>query len=164
MDKADISKSFKNYIPSNLNYSVIDFDYEDFDHKELKGKKFQVIVVDFESKFIPFLALKGGTGIRENSIYVRAGTESVEANQDQLEDLLNNRIESGYSSNRTSSLAEHLEQLRELMEASRRDGISSISMMRMFDQMGMDSMSEHYNFIEKMISKKKKIIEEIVST
>lgn len=161
-DKADVAKGFKKIIPDNLKYEVLDFDYNDFDNDSLKDKKFQTIVIDSESKFVPFLSTNDGKGIRANAVYVRSGTESVEANQFQLEEILNARIESGYSSSRTTSLAEHLEQLRELMETSHRDGMNTMLAWKLLDSMNVHSMSDHYKFIEDMILKKKKIIEEIV--
>lgn len=69
-------------------------------------------MVESDSKRIPYQARVDGEGVSASTIYVRRGTESIAANHDELERLINRRIESGYSSTSVLELEEHLEQLK----------------------------------------------------
>jgi len=166
IDKVEIVKIVNKYAPSSLNYDVIDFTFEESEYSAIKGKKFQVVIVEHSEKNLPLLALKSGTDIKGNIAYVREGTESIEANHEQLEHLINIRIESGYSSSHTLDLREHLDQLKVLYQ-SRKDsgnrflgGATQAIIEGFFGQ----SLSEYYDFIEEKISSKQKRIERELDT
>jgi hypothetical protein len=73
---------------------------------------FQVVLVEYTENILPLLSLKEGAGIKANIAYVRDEIESTEANHNQLEHLINLRVESGCSSSYTLELQEHLDQLQ----------------------------------------------------
>jgi predicted HTH transcriptional regulator len=156
-DKVDIVKTTNKYISSNVIYDILDFSYTDSEYQSIRGKMFQVVLVEYSEKILPLLSLKEGNGIRSNVAYIRHGTESTEANHDQLEHLVNLRIESGYSSRHTLDLKEHLDQLQILYKAREsRDLFSHTSISIMQSILG-NPLREYYQFVEDMISSKKQL-------
>lgn len=113
-DKATISNSIKKYVPQKLKYNVQDFFFEESEYGKLKGNKYQVIIVPSETEYLPFMSLQEGVGIKKNAIYCRRGTSSEEATYEELQEILNRRIETGYSTASEIQLEEHLAQLKVL--------------------------------------------------
>ena len=111
-DKADVFKGVKNYIPSNLEFDVLDFEYKETEYETLKGKRLQVISVIYEEKYIPYISTKSGEGIQENRIYIRKGTQSIEPSYADLQKILNKRIQTEFINANTIDLDEHLKQLK----------------------------------------------------
>lgn len=112
IDKANINNQIEAYIPNEINYEVIDFSYSSAEYKDLIGKTFQVMIVEYNPRHGPFVSRKDGKNIRENAIYVRSGTSSVIANYRQLQKVLNNRIATNYNTSSEMKLEEHLVQLK----------------------------------------------------
>lgn len=162
-DKVDIVKTIKKYVPTTVQYEVFDFSYNESEYLALKGKMFQVVLVEYSDKLLPILSLKEGSGINANVAYIREGTESIEANHEKLEHLINLRIESGYSSSHTLDLHEHLEQLQVLYKARKNKdsfGVASLAMESIFG----NPLKEYYKFVEDMISSKKLRIQKELDT
>lgn len=113
-DKADISKAFDKYLPNNLSYSVLDFSYKSSDYEEINGKKFQVVIVKPEKRYMPYIAIGDGEGIKKNAIYCRRGTNSVEVNYEELQKIINAKIESGQSTTIELQLDDEVQQLKKL--------------------------------------------------
>jgi len=113
-DKAEITGGIKRYIPDALfpSIDVLDFSYSTSEYETLVGKKFQVILVDDDPKHLPFISTAESDDISNNAIYVRRGTSTEVANYQELQILLNRRLETGYSSSREIDLETHLEQLK----------------------------------------------------
>jgi Divergent AAA domain. len=164
-DKVEIVKFVKKYLPSSLSYDVIDFAFEGAEYPAIKGKKFQVIIVEYSEKYLPLLALKSGSDIKGNVAYIREGTESIEANHEQLEHLINLRVESGYSSSHTLDLQEHLEQLKVLYQSREETGLRAIAISQaMIGGLLGSSLNEYYDFIEEQVERKKARIERELDT
>lgn len=120
-DKADIYNKVKKYIPQYLEYEVFDFEYKESEYELLKGKKIQVISIKDSVAYIPFISVcKGGEDIYENRIYVRKGTQSIEASYEDLQKIINRRINTDVSNIGTITLDEHLKQLKILYNAIER--------------------------------------------
>lgn len=113
-DKTDFQKKLAKYIPANLTYLVIDFSFMESEYPDLKGKSFRVILVEYNPMYIPYLPLKDSEIIKTNHVYIRHNVSTVIANYEQLQDILNRRIETGFSSSRELSFREHLSQLQDL--------------------------------------------------
>jgi predicted HTH transcriptional regulator len=163
-DKVDIVKTTNKYVPANVNFDILDFSYKESEYQSLKGKMFQVVLVEYSKKILPLLSLKEGNGIKSNVAYIRHGTESTEANHNQLEHLLNLRVESGYSSSHTLELKDHLEQLQVLYKARKNKdpfGGSSLAIMESFFG---NPLKEYYQFVENMISSKQLRIKKVLDT
>ncbi|MFA6204685.1 MAG: ATP-binding protein [Methylocystis sp.] len=114
VDKADIQNGLKNFLPSELitRVNVFDFPFKASEYGALVGKLFQVILVEFSVDHTPFVSPKDGDGIRAAAIYVRREGITAEATHDELQRILNRRIEAGYSTSEELDLKKHIEQLR----------------------------------------------------
>lgn len=112
-DKADIYKGIQNFLPNILSdrVTVLDFVYEDSEYSKIVGKKFQVILVETDLKHLPFISVASGEGIQKNKIYVRRDTSTEEANYQELQNIINKRLETGYSSRNEIDLRTHIEEL-----------------------------------------------------
>lgn len=150
--------TLKAYLPSEISYDIFDFSYKDSDYPEIKGKKFQVMLVEYDSRYIPFLSKKAGDGIKDNVPYVRRGTNSDEATHDELQKIINARLETGFSSKHILDLSEHLEQLK-ILYRSKRSGDWTLA-SRALEMFEGDKLQDYRSFIDVLIEKKKKKIEE----
>jgi hypothetical protein len=163
VDKADFRKSLKSYLPRQCLdlVELLDFVFKDSEYPRLIGKKFQVIFVDDDPRSLPFIAIKNGDGIRGNAVYVRFNTSSEEASHEDLQKVLNRRIETGHSSRRELDLQMHLDQLKLLYSFTAPTIPLSIS----FDAILGGQPNLHFpkegfaEFIARMILKNKAIIE-----
>lgn len=115
-DKADIDKSISSYISNVLKYEMLDFTYDSAEYPKIIGKKFQVIFIEDNPQFIPYISRKNGEGIRENAIYIRKGTNSIEATYEELQKIFSRRIDTQYSLTSELELEEHLSQIKILYE------------------------------------------------
>ncbi|NCC16934.1 MAG: ATP-binding protein [Clostridia bacterium] len=118
-DKATISNEIKNFISSNLVYEIYDYDYSSSEYEKLIGKKFQILFVEDTPEFLPFISKKeGGDGskkIHQNVIYVRKGTSCEQANEEDINKIINRKINNIYPNNgQPLTLEEHLVQLKTL--------------------------------------------------
>lgn len=172
-DKAQIAQALHDFFPPTLDYQAIDFAYADSEYKAIAGKLFQVLVIESEPRHLPFLSQRDATGLRSNAIYIRRGTQSIEASHDELERLINRRIESGYSSRSILELQEHLDQLKTLYSAMPKlySGMAFSSLQRALSQMASlyeSSPNPHYPkqsydaFIGDLIVRKKHKIERVL--
>lgn len=114
IDKGDIHKSIEKFIPAQLLYVVMDFFFQESEYPKIRGRRFQVLVVEDTPNYLPFVAKSDGDGIRKNAIYIRHFTNSQEANYEQLQAMLNLRIETEYSTRGEFDLQHHMDQLKAL--------------------------------------------------
>jgi len=114
IDKTIVINGIKKFLPNLLltDLEIVDFSYEAAEYPKLVGKKFQAVIVDGDPKALPFIALADGDGIRNNAIYVRRGPSSEDANYEELQRIINRRIETGYSTQIDIDLRTHMEQLK----------------------------------------------------
>lgn len=170
-DKADIQKKLSRYLPPTLDYEVLDFIYRESEYEALKGKMFQVILIDSDDKQLPYLCTRGGDGIKDHGIYVRKGTNTAEANHDDLQRLINRRLETGFSSSHLLSLEEHLEQLRllyRLFEHSPSSLTATLTPGTLVSPPETDSriqapLTEPFDrFLTRCIERKKQLIEQLL--
>lgn len=173
-DKADIEKSITPYLPNGIKYEVLDFSYSASEYAALVGKTFQVMLIEHDPKRIPYLCKKSGDGLKDNVVYIRRGTSSTEATHEEVQKLINERIETGFSSSSVLELEEHLEQLKTLYSSTKKHknmglsiGLSAAAMMA-FDSMFEKEANPHYpkesydEFVANMIMKKKKRIQSVL--
>ncbi|MDL5596891.1 ATP-binding protein [Bacillus subtilis] len=111
-DKTDIIKQLSVYIPGNLSYEIFDFNFGSSENSELKGKIFQVMLVESNPAHLPYMALKGAEDLKNNSVYVRKGCSSTEAGYTDLQGLFDARISTQQAAKRLLDLGEHCEQLK----------------------------------------------------
>lgn len=119
-DKAQVKDGIEKFMPSVLiaeDYFLLDLPFPaDSEHSTLRDKKFQLAVVVDDSLHLPFISTGDADEIREDAVYVRRGTSSEEANYEELQTLIDRRIEAGYSFQREMNLQAHLDQLNVLYE------------------------------------------------
>lgn len=172
VDKTDIVKQVTSYIPANLKFDIFDFDYPgDSEYTQIKGKSFQVVIVECEDSDLPYLCCKGHTDLKDNVVYVRKRKESTEADHDDLQEVLNRRLKTGYSSSGLLTLKEDLEQLRILyreMDNFRRYGITQLLSENMLNGFLSGQRSAKYpkqsleDFVAEMIEHKKQKIKRTI--
>jgi predicted HTH transcriptional regulator len=141
-DKADITNGIKKYLPNHLLnlIDIADFSFDASEYSKLVGKRFQVLFVNYNSVYLPFLSLKSGSNIKINAIYIRREGLTEEANYDDLQKLFNARIETEYSTSQEVDLQQHLEQLKVLMSyVSRYRNSDGINLMLVSPIMGIYS-------------------------
>lgn len=161
-DKKKIHDAISGYLPKEVTWDVFDFNYTETEYESLKGKKFQVIYIVDNPKLVPFVSLKKGTNVDPDTVYVRRGTSSVKANHDELQSLINKRIDSGYSSEHILKFSEHIDQLNALYKAQ-----ESREINRTFGEFGSilagkDCFGDYDKFISDLIKRKKNIIEKVL--
>jgi len=71
-----------------------------------------VVLAKYSVDHVPFLSIKARDDIREAAVYVRRERLTAEASHDELLQIINRRIEAGYSTSDEVDLRQHLEQLR----------------------------------------------------
>jgi hypothetical protein len=114
VNKAEVMKGVQNFIPSKLKFEIYDFAYEESEYPKIKGKKFQILLIEDDPKCIPFISLADGEGIRKNAIYIRRKAETIEADYEGLQEVINKRVETTYSSRGENELEKQLELLKVL--------------------------------------------------
>jgi len=154
IDKADIQKGIQKFIPVQLKYESLDFSFEDSEYPKIIGKKFQFVLVEDTPAYIPFVA-NDGKDIRKNAIYIRRGTATEEANYEELQEIFNRRLETGYSSQREFNLEKHLGELECLYRHIPRFDFDTLP--------SLASMMDPFNvFVKQEIKEKKEIIQAII--
>lgn len=113
-DKTNFLRDINVYLPEKLKYEVFDFSFEETEYSKIKGKCFRVVIVEYTPEYIPFMSKKDGEVIRRNSVYIRHNASTIQAEYTQLQDILNRRIETSFSSAREISLIEHFKELKDI--------------------------------------------------
>ncbi|MCV4283195.1 AlbA family DNA-binding domain-containing protein [Pseudomonas capsici] len=113
-DKTVVGNMIKLLVPESLIYEVFDFNYQDSENSDLKGKAFQVLLVESEPSRLPYLAIKASGDLKANAVYVRSNSSSNEATHEQLQNILSSRIGTEEAARRLLDLGEHCEQLKML--------------------------------------------------
>ncbi|SMG14211.1 Putative DNA-binding domain-containing protein [Marivirga sericea] len=170
-DKADVTNSLNKFLPNNLEYEILDFTYKESEYDKLKGLKFQLILITDLPRYIPFLSRSESSTIKKDQIYIRRGTQSIQANYEELQKLFNRRIESEYDSTSEKELEEHLAQLKTLYKQIKKHfNISTIDipedeLKEIFEeQEAFRSKNKNYpdegfdEFVLKLITIKKELI------
>lgn len=145
IDKADIDNKLQHLLPKYLKYRVEDFYYSDCQNQVLNGKLFQVLLIEYDPKYVPYTSISNRNELRYGAIYIRQGTKSVEATNEKLAEMIVRKVQTVGSETNEISLKEHLLQLKYLYE-------------------GLDD-SEHKDyqeFIKHLIETKKKRIQQLL--
>ncbi len=159
-DKADIVRGVERYVPPALldNLQILDFSYDASEYPAIQHKKFQVILVEDDKKHVPYVSAAASDSIRSGAIYVRRGTSTEEANYEEVQRIINKRVETRYSSQKELDLQSHLEQLKVLYSHA---PITSDSPLVQFMRVmgGHANRKEFEAFILDVIEKKQRRIE-----
>ncbi len=145
LDKADIDNKLEHYLPKWLSYRTEDFIFDHTADLPLKSKKFQALIIEYDTKYVPYTSIISRGELRYGAIYVRQGTKSLEANHEKLVEIIIRKVQAGGSDSTELSLQEHLHQLRQLYHEHNKQG-----------------NGEYENYLEELILRKQKRIEEIL--
>lgn len=145
LDKADVDNKLDNYLPNWLKYRTEDFIFDSQDVEPLRGKKFQVLIIEYDPKYVPYTSIISRGELRYGAIYIRQGTKSIEASNENLVDMILRKVKSGGSYTTELSLQEHLTQLKQL-----------------YYERNKQSDEEYETFIEQTIALKQRRIEQIL--
>lgn len=172
-DKTEFTRDVNKYIPhNNLKYLVLDFHYEESEYPKIKGRSFRVVIVNYDAKYIPFLATKDGKNISKTIVYIRKNVSTVPAEYTDLQDILNRRLETGFSSAREISLQEHFEELKlmysliskgQYINVFAQNTIADSSIVKFVRNIKYPQ-EDFEDFVIRMIDLKKEIIQSIVKT
>lgn len=111
--KVDLGK----LVSPNLDYEILDFNYDSPVYSTTDCHFFQIIVVHYTPDRLPFVSLGETNGIDKDIIYVRRNTRTEKANEREIQSIIQSRLSSIYNSGDSDlSLPEHLRQLRLLYE------------------------------------------------
>ncbi|WP_298912818.1 RNA-binding domain-containing protein [uncultured Nostoc sp.] len=167
-DKTDFKNKLEKYLPSQLDFEVIDFSYEESEYPKLKGKRFRVVIIEYNPRYIPFLPKKDSDKIKRSHIFIRHNNSTINAEYEHLQDILNRRVETTYSSTTEMSLAEHLAQLKELYSMIQKNQLGLNLGLHFLENTYLTQKNPYYPkeeydaFISRMISVKKEVIEAII--
>jgi hypothetical protein len=115
-------------------------------------------MVEDDPEALPFVAVRGSSELMSNRIYVRRGSSTEEASYDELQALLNRRIETGYSGRQELDLEMHCRQLQVLYgQISRLDAFIFGSKLN-----SRFPKEDFTDFVLRMITAKKKLIERVL--
>lgn len=165
-DKADIA--IDQYLPGDAKdiYEIEDFEYSSSDWEKLEDKLFQVLFIDDVPGLLPLVAQKSAKGrIKQNSIYVRRNTKSVEADQSDLDNLINRRVRIQLDQE-SGDLREELSELQALYDFASEDKPRITSEAggkfptSFKHRLLPGRRQDFYRFIERKISEKEERIEE----
>ena len=112
-----------------------------------------MLVIEDTPEYIPFLSKKDSGSLKQNMIYVRRGTSCEIADEEEIQVILNRRMNYLHPLNgEPLKLEEHLEQLKILYEKIEKNHI--------YYKNGLsDGMSSFLASIAKVITKGEKVVE-----
>jgi predicted HTH transcriptional regulator len=144
LDKADIDNKLANLLPKYLKYRTEDF-YFSGNQQTLSNKRFQVLIIEYDPKYVPYTSVVQRNELRYGAIYVRQGTKSLEATNDRLVEIILRKVQSGGSGVNEYTLKEHLDQLKEL-----------------YEEHASQKENEYRQFISELIERKKERIRQLL--
>lgn len=142
IDKADIDNKLQHLLPKYLKYRVEDFYFSNCENVVLNNKLFQVLIIEYDPKYVPYTSVSNRNELRYGAIYIRQGTKSLEATNEKLVEIIVRKVQTGVFDTNELSLKEHLSQLKSL-----------------FEEMDDLAHQDYQDFIKELIFTKKKRIQ-----
>jgi hypothetical protein len=180
-DKADIVSGVKLFLPEPLlaALEIADFSYDAAEYATLVGKRFQVVFVHARPEAVPFVAQRGGTGVRAGAIYIHREGMTEEATYEEVQRLLTQRLAASPQTVEARNLKEHLAELKVLYSEIPRNiqigappvmGLSVMQDLAKFASMfsGESKQNPAYpaedyqSFVLRILKGKKKLIENLI--
>lgn len=110
-DKASIGNEVAKYISPNLDFEILDFDYDTPIYPNAQNRKFQMILVHDTPERLPFVSLAETTGLDKDIIYVRRDTKCEKATAEEIENIISKKLDTVFKETSNMSLKDHLMQL-----------------------------------------------------
>ncbi|WP_335871681.1 AlbA family DNA-binding domain-containing protein [Bacillus sp. 2205SS5-2] len=114
LDKADVDNKLDSLLPKYLKYRTEDYYFTTNETTHFHNKLFQVLIIEYDPKYVPYTSVVTRGELRYGAIYIRQGTKSLEATNDKLVEMILRKVQSGGSDSNDLTLQEHLEQLKSL--------------------------------------------------
>ena len=141
LDKADVDNKLEHLLPKYIKYRTEDFIFPMRTHDKLKGKTFQVLIIEYDPKYVPYTSVVNQGELKYGAIYIRQGTKSIEANSEKLVEIILRKVESGGSGFEDYNLRDHLQHLNIL-----------------YEELQANQNEEYKKFLQELIKDKKKKI------
>ena len=176
-DKEKIHSKIQKFLPDTLEFDIGDFDFTDESYSKIEGKLFQILFVHCKEIELPYVWMKDSNGAEVGCIFYRRGTKTVKANMQEINDMIDKRIEASYVEQSSLQLEEHLKQLDTLYKYISPNSYSLSAFDKLFRSVNKTMSNgaiiagtsnpnypkESYEeFIAKMIERKKKKIEKVL--
>lgn len=113
-DPAEINDEIAKYISPNLDYEILNFNYDQSEYKAVENKRFQILWVHDTPDRLPFISLNKTNGLEKDVIYIRRGTKSEKATYEDIERIIDYKIQTLFKESSDLNLDEHLSQLKKL--------------------------------------------------
>lgn len=118
-DPSEIFKKINKYFPDSIveNIQIFNFFYDNDVYGKLKNKKFQMVTIYVEDDKIPIVCECESKLFKRGDIFIRRGTNTEKVNYEELQTLLNRRIEAAKAQLTDEELNVELKQLKILYDA-----------------------------------------------
>lgn len=174
-DKAVFQSEVKRWLPQSMCFKLSNYDFSCDEEKSIPIPRglYQVIFVCSEDKDLPYL-LSGNTGSeQEGSIFIRRGTQTVLANREEINAMVDKKINALLNEKSNLELEEHLRQLYMLYENKKvEDPFSSsisgslnpiVAFLKSNMEIKKDAKKEYNNFLAELIEKKQNKIKTLLN-
>lgn len=145
LDKADVDNKLGNYLPSWVKYRTEDFIFDKQAPAPFTDKKFQVLIIEYDPKYVPYTSIISRGELRYGAIYIRQGTKSIEASNEKLLEIILRKVNAGDAYSTDLTLIEHLTQLKLL-----------------YTERNRQANDDYEQFIERVIERKQRRIEQVL--
>lgn len=171
-DPANLREGIKGIIPDTLEYLMKDFKYETSEYQVMENKKFQILIIKDNPRNLPYVCCKDGNEIKNGEIYIRTGTESIRANNYQIDKMIDRKLTAcKIPRSKNISLEQHLKHLKILYSeltyttdigwlSNLRQAVINFGTNKTTKKKELYPKEDYDNFILKVLNKKKKRIEE----
>lgn len=156
VDESKVADGVSKFLPRTLSWEIVNISFGEND-LDFPNKKFQIIFIDDLPGYLPFICKNNGKDVNRARIYVRRNTSTVEADNEEVQELINRRMKAGFEEH---ELRKHLISLRVLYEQM--PSLFAFSIYRGISEISGSPLQGYSEFIEECIVKKKKRIEEIL--
>lgn len=161
-DKSVITSKYENYLPKNLlqYVEIKDYDFKNSTHTEVSDKFFSAVIIQNCPIGVPYMTLKSSDKkLVQGRIYIRRGTKTVEADTEEINQLLERKFKYQYSHEKTLDLDAHLKQLKTLYSSLPTTNPILSPIVRDIFNARSNYHAGYVEFLKELIEKKKKRIE-----
>ncbi|MGC1120262.1 MAG: ATP-binding protein [Candidatus Methanofastidiosia archaeon] len=156
VDESKVANGINKFLPRTLSWQIMNISFGEND-SDFPNKKFQIVFIDDLPGYLPFICESDGKDVSKGRIYVRRNTSTVEADNEEVQELINRRMKAGFEEH---ELRKHLISLRVLYEQM--PNLFAFSIYRGISEISGSPLRGYFEFIEECIVKKKKHIEELL--
>ena len=113
-DKEKENSKIQKFLTDILDFQIYDFDFNGENYSKVNGKLFQILCISSKEIELPYVWKKDSNGAEVGCIFYRRGTKTIKANMQEIQNMIDKRIEATYMEESNLQLEEHLKQLKTL--------------------------------------------------